>query len=661
MQPIPLMALLVAALATTANAQTVTVTTAADVVDIPTSGTVASLPGPDGKVSFSEAMIATNNTAGHQTVGFAIPKSEWIFQNILPGRAVLMSSVGFYWRANDSVTIDGTTQTKFTGETNPDGGAEVVFYGKEVYLNASGSQMLGIDGSSVSISGSNCVLRDNTGGMNISVFQGGSNLIRDNDCGTIKIDRSSDNIVIGNTASRIRIWGTVAKNNRVGGPSLAERNYFTGYGVYNSEGIPAGTTIQLFSTENTLVENNWIGTTTDGLSQGNTAATIGIGFEGDNVGTIIRNNLIAGFLGRGIYKYSGYVFGWAVYFQGSGSNIEIANNTVGLDANGAATLGSVWGIDVGYNGRSTTKDVTIRDNVIAGHRYNGITVGQNVHGVRLAGNTLYQNTHLGIDLVTPRFDLGPTPNDNLDVDTGGNGLQNFPVIAGAQLDRTSTRVSGTLHSSPLTKFTLEFFASATRHSSGYGEGKIALGTTTVTTDVNGNATFDTTVNQAASIGWFVCGTATEEPSGNTSEFGQSVAVVARTADVVLYGAACRGSVGLLTFTHTGLPAIGNASFAVGATGTKPGTATVMVTSAGPANLPFAGCTILVDLASTWFLVPLVSDSLGIVRTPMPIPQDPSLAGARLFAQWFNFDAASTNLSPLGGGATTEGAEIIVGR
>ena len=80
--------LAVMVLGTPARAQTVTVTTAADDIDIDSyNGTIDDLPGPDGKVSFSEAMIATNNTPGHQTVGFAIPQNEWILQYVLPGRA----------------------------------------------------------------------------------------------------------------------------------------------------------------------------------------------------------------------------------------------------------------------------------------------------------------------------------------------------------------------------------------------------------------------------------------------------------------------------------------------------------------------------------------------------------------------------------------------
>lgn len=113
-----------AALAPVTFGQTVTVTTSQDVIDVNFfTATIADLPGPDGKISFLEAIIATNNTPGHQTIAFNIPQSDWILQFLYPGCAVILSGPnGFY--ATDSVTIDGTTQTAFTGDTNPDG-AEV--------------------------------------------------------------------------------------------------------------------------------------------------------------------------------------------------------------------------------------------------------------------------------------------------------------------------------------------------------------------------------------------------------------------------------------------------------------------------------------------------------------------------------------------------------
>src|SRR5688572_11494891 len=113
-----------------ANAQTITVDIAGDVIDVdPATATAAHLPGPDGHVSFSEAMIASNNTPGRQTIGFAIPTSEWTYLPwYYPGRAVVHTVGGSYWRASDPVTIDGRTQTAFTGDTNPNG-RELVLFG----------------------------------------------------------------------------------------------------------------------------------------------------------------------------------------------------------------------------------------------------------------------------------------------------------------------------------------------------------------------------------------------------------------------------------------------------------------------------------------------------------------------------------------------------
>src|SRR5215211_5282140 len=81
-----------------ARAQTVTVTTLADVTDFVSPQTVASLPGPDGKVSFREAVLASNNTAGPQTIAFAIPQSEWW---LIPQIALLRLEDGPFFITGD--------------------------------------------------------------------------------------------------------------------------------------------------------------------------------------------------------------------------------------------------------------------------------------------------------------------------------------------------------------------------------------------------------------------------------------------------------------------------------------------------------------------------------------------------------------------------------
>ena len=55
------------------------VTTTSDVVDAPSTATITALvgnPGPDGRISLREAILATNATAGTDTIGFGIPLAD---------------------------------------------------------------------------------------------------------------------------------------------------------------------------------------------------------------------------------------------------------------------------------------------------------------------------------------------------------------------------------------------------------------------------------------------------------------------------------------------------------------------------------------------------------------------------------------------------------
>ncbi|MCB9464731.1 MAG: hypothetical protein H6682_13650 [Candidatus Eisenbacteria bacterium] len=531
-----LLAMLSLAAAQIATAATVTVDVGTDPIDIDwQTATIADLPGPDGVVSFSEAMIVTNNTPGHDTIEFAIPQSDWQMQWLLPGRAVIQSSYTYFWRAFDEVTIDGRTQTEFTGDSNPDG-AEVALFGGELYLNVDNCEVYGLDYGAFTLNGSNSVAEGNTGGINITVYGGSGSLIKGNVGGTLKLDRSSDNVVVGNTFLRVRNLGWVGGgqanvNNRIGGANPEDRNFITGLGSYSSEGYPGGFSIQLFDAVDTVIENNSIGSTPDGMASGTPAASVGIRFEGENHNTVIRDNRIAGVLGIGIGPHhAGQLFGWALLIGGSGSGIEITGNTIGLNAEGDPLLGSVVGIDVGASTNSTISDITIgglepgQGNTIAGHRFNGISVAANVPQARIAGNSIYANVALGIDLLSGAGVYGLTTNDPGDGDTGGNGLQNFPEIMTATASGASIEIQGSLRSLASRDFTLDFFASEECDANGYGEGRLYLGSSVVTTNGAGDADFTVVLPAVVEDGWVVTATATLEPLGATSEFSQCVSI-----------------------------------------------------------------------------------------------------------------------------------------
>lgn len=529
------------AMATLASGATITVNIGADPIDIDwQTATIADLPGPDGNISLSEAFIASDNTPGHDTIEFAIPPSEWQLQWLFPGQPVIYSSYTYFWRSSDELTIDGTTQTAFTGDTNPDG-AELRIYGGEIYINGNNSTLMGIDGGAVTLSGSNGIATGNTGDINLTFYGGSGSLIQGNIVGTLKLDRTSHNVVVGNTLRRIRNLGWFGggqpnTSNRIGGPNAEDRNHITGYGTVNSEGLPAGHAIQMADAIDTIIENNYIGTTPDGLDFGSTVCTMGIRFEGENHGTIVRNNLIAALgIGQGPH-HAGQLFGWAIYVMGAGDGLEIVGNTVGLDANGQPTLGSVTGIEIGVSGASTMTGIRIggaapgEGNVVAGHYYNGVFVGRNMGGVRIRGNSVYQNASLGIDLVTSGYAYGLTPNDPLDADTGANGLQNFPVLTSASSGGSGARITGSLHSSPSSTFTLDFYASPECDANGHGEGQVYLGATDIATNAAGDAPFDIVLPITVTEGWVVTATATLEPTGDTSEFSECAVVGTGVAD-----------------------------------------------------------------------------------------------------------------------------------
>ena len=79
---------------------------------------------------------------------------------------------------------------------------------------------------------------------------------------------------------------------------------------------------------------------------------------------------------------------------------------------------------------------------------------------------------------------------------------------------------GTLNSLASTTFDVDFYASADVDVSGFGEGESYLGTTSVTTDGSGDASFNFIVPGTVTMPW-ITATATD-PVGNTSEFSEAM-------------------------------------------------------------------------------------------------------------------------------------------
>jgi parallel beta-helix repeat protein len=200
----------------------------------------------------------------------------------------------------------------------------------------------------------------------------------------------------------------------------------------------------------------------------------------------------------------------------NGSNI-ISGNYIGVNAAGTtAAANSGNGIAV-LSGANNTIGGTTADapNIVAYNSAVGVAV-TGTSGNNILTNRIFSNTGLGIDLLS-----------------GANGNQAAPVLASALTNGSSTlTVNGTLNSTASTTFRLEFFSNTSCDSSGAGEGETYLGTTNVTTNGSGSASFNTGLSGA--VAWGKSITATASGTNGTSEFSTCVtalSAVTQTAPI----------------------------------------------------------------------------------------------------------------------------------
>ena len=313
---------------------------------------------------------------------------------------------------------------------------------------------------------------------------------------------------------RIRAIGT----NGDGLADAAERNIISGNNV-------GGVQISGEYSYGSILAGNYIGTDPSGLvaipngtGYPDQAVMISdtegvrVGTNGDGVNDAAERNVISGNLGWGIRV-----------FEGSGDHL-IAGNSIGVNAAGNALGNSKSGVylDQAYGIEVGGTAVTMK-NIIANNGGDGITVGADPASTRevnniLRGNAIYANTGLGIDL----GDDGVTANDPGDVDSGPNGLQNFPVLTAASSQHATSTITGTLNSKANQSFWIDFYASPTCDASGYGEGQIYLGSHTVTTNASGVVAFSAGLPATFKDGYQITATATGSDKGSTSEFSECI-------------------------------------------------------------------------------------------------------------------------------------------
>jgi len=257
------------------------------------------------------------------------------------------------------------------------------------------------------------------------------------------------------------------------------------------------------------VLGNYIGTDVTGSNaMGNALFGLLINGAPDNAigqlgGGAVNGNVISGNLGGGVL-----ILGIA------GGHDILTGNFIGTDAGGTAPLGNL-GHGVLISGGMNT-DNGVGENTIAFNAGTGVVINGGT-GNLIYRNSIHDNALLGIDLENN----GVTANDQCDQDNGSNKLQNFPELTSA----STTTIQGQLDSaqSP-SPYVIEFFASPLCDPSGFGEGRVFLGSTLVNIapQQSCSATFSFQPMSPVPNGWFV--TATARRGLGTSEFSRCTQV-----------------------------------------------------------------------------------------------------------------------------------------
>jgi len=320
-----------------------------------------------------------------------------------------------------------------------------------------------------------------SGATSTSVQLGGSTvaarnvIVSTNYCVSI-FDGAHDETVQGNyiginataTATFSNVDGVYidnASDNTIGGPNAGDANVIGG--AVGTAGIgvfrEVNNTIGPDSTGN-VIQGNWIG-----ISPTSTALPnfVGITFQGTS------NNTVGG--------------------TAAGAGNIIADNTGdGVDVGGTNTSGG--------NSLTTAADDTI------------------------VGNSIYNNTGLGIDLLAGPDEIqgGITPQTPGIHNSGSNNLQNFPNITSANIVNGQLQISGNfLSDTPAgSSLTLDVYVSNTFGYDGYGPGQTYVGETTLTSG-SGTVNFGPLNFSGGALGQFVTATLTDS-SGNTSEFSNAL-------------------------------------------------------------------------------------------------------------------------------------------
>src|SRR5262245_14739772 len=280
--------------------------------------------------------------------------------------------------------------------------------------------------------------------------------------GTADLGNALDGVIIA-----------IASNNTVGGAAPGARNVISGNNRH-------GVTLNGLDTMGNAVRGNFIGTDASGT------ADLGNALDGVNVSAGADHNSIGGATAGARNVISGNGRNGVLITDAGTNGIVVEGNVIGVAANGTTALGNgSHGVFVANTASANLIGglTAGTGNVIAHNRGAGVLIGSDPvfttpgENSIVLGNSIFANGGLGIDLGT----FGSvTPNDAGDVDTGPNGLLNFPVLSAALLEGDDLLVIGSINTQANSTLRIEFFVSPAADPGGNGEGQTFLGFVEVT-------------------------------------------------------------------------------------------------------------------------------------------------------------------------------------
>lgn len=343
------------------------------------------------------------------------------------------------------------------------------------------------------------------------------------ECNFLGSDETGTTAGPGNLQNGI-IFGCDSNSNIIGGVTAAAGNLLSANGVNGVQffaGFDCTPTAGNVPSNNSVV-GNFIGTQKDGVSPlGNSFDGVaffgGSGPDNNFVGVLPNGSTINGNVISG-NDASGIFIDTLEGLTETTDNIVIMGNYIGTDRTGTINIGNTFGgVDI-FSGTNTLigGDFAAAANKIA-FNDTGVFIGEALAlGNRIQGNSIYQNTGIGIDLIISGEDPdGQNPNDPDDTDTGSNNLQNFPEITAAVQDAGMISIDYAVPTTSL-PLSIEFFTTDVDNE----EGQVSLGRDDYVATGTATAAF---ADDLLFVDDNIVATATDT-NGNTSEFSTSLSI-----------------------------------------------------------------------------------------------------------------------------------------